>query len=187
MKTLTLMVAGILLGAGSACDRRNPAAIEEVRALVRRMDAEVLEAHREAAEAFTRRPDFEELRACFGAEVLDSGTPMGFAFEASLREMMENLESQIDHEPRDRDFFLKAGRRVRRFGQWWELMRIKMAERREHLVQNLAEDGAFPNPQSRAQATQALFVLDETIRVVQRFEDTIGSYSRRIDAYAAGV
>lgn len=186
MKALTL-VPGILLVTLSACDADRPAARNEVRALVRRMDAEVLEARREAARTFTRRQDFEELRECFGAEVLDSGTPMGFAFEASLREMTAELEHQLDQEPQDRNYFMKASQRVRRFGQWWELMRIKMAERREHLAKNLMEAGAFPDASSRTRANQALFVLDETIRVVLRFEEIIAAYSRRIDAYAARV
>jgi hypothetical protein len=177
--------AGVLLVAMAACDSARPSDREAVRALVQRMNAEVLEARREAAEAFTRRRDFEELRECFGAEVLDSGTPMGFAFEASLRQMTAELEGHLDQEPAGRDFFLKAGQRVRRFGQWWELMRIKMAERREKLAGDLTPDGAFPDGPSRSRAAQALFVLDETIRVVRRFEEIIAAYSRRIEAYAA--
>ena len=184
MKTLRLG-AGVLLVAMSACDTVHPADRDAVRALVQRMDAEVLEARREAADSFTRRRDFEELRECFGAEVLDSGTPMGFAFEASLRQMTAELESQLDREPVGRNFFLQASQRVRRFGQWWELMRVKMAERREKLARDLAAEGAFPDGPSRARAAQALFVLDETIRVVRRFEEIIAAYSRRIDTYAA--
>ncbi|WLT32849.1 hypothetical protein [Geothrix sp. PMB-07] len=153
-----------------ACGRAESRRAREVDLLVQVMAVELRTASEQATAAFSRRPDFEELRKSFGDDRFDTGIPLGPAFQTSLSTMIKDLEAQLAKEPRDVEFPRKAVRKVRQIHQWWDFVRKQLQTRRDQLAKGHREGQAQRLLGGRERGQDVVEVLDETIQVIQGFE-----------------
>lgn len=153
-----------------ACERAEVRRARQVDRVVQSMAAELRTASEQATGAFSRRPDFEELRKSFGDDRFDTGIPLGPAFQTSLATMIRDLEVQLQKEPRDAEFPKKAVRKVRQIHQWWGFVRQHLQGRRDQLVNGRQEGEAQRLLGGRPRNQDVAEVLNETIQVVNGFE-----------------
>ncbi|HJV48970.1 MAG TPA: hypothetical protein VJ549_06820 [Geothrix sp.] len=154
----------------SGCERSEVRKAKQAMQLVRAMGTELRQTAAQASDQFTRRPDFEALRRAFGGEPFDSGTPLGPDFQRNLTALMQDLEGQLDKEPKDAEFLRKALRRVRKFHQWWTFVRQELESRRDKLVRAGLEPADPGLRKGRANRDEVLTILGETLGVVGSFE-----------------
>lgn len=153
-----------------ACGRTETHRARQVDALVKVMAAELNAASEEATGAFSRRPDFEELRKSFGDDRFDTGIPLGPAFQTTLATMIKDLEAQLQKEPKDAEFPKKAVRKVRQIHQWWGFVRQQLQGRRDQLMNGHRDGEAQRLLGGRPRNMDVAEVLSETIQVMSGFE-----------------
>jgi hypothetical protein len=182
MKVRALSFLGlILLSLFCGCERGEARRARQVMGLVQTMGSELRTSAAQAAEAFTRRGDFEELRKAFGDDRFDAGTPLGPDFQGTLDSMIRELEGQLGKEPKDSGFLRKAVRQIRLFSQWWTFIRQQLEARRDQLVQNPQGAEATRLLGGRVRREDVLMVLSDTIRTVGAFEAITARCVRRIE------
>jgi hypothetical protein len=152
------------------CERSEVRKAKEALQLVRAMGADMRAGAAEAADRFTKRPDYEAMRHAFGDDGFDAGTPLGPTFQQTLGTLTQNLVSQLEREPKDAEFLRKAVRRMRQYHQWWVFVRREMETRRDKLAQATKDHPTQMLLGGRVRREDVLTVMAETIQVVGRFE-----------------
>lgn len=156
----------------TACERGEVKHAHEAMRLVQAMGEELKATAAGASDRFSHRADFEELRRAFGDDRFDAGTPLGPGFQVTLSQLLQDLQAELEKEPRDVYFVRKAVRRVRHFHQWWLFTRQELEIRLERAAKGPEETRAHNLLGGRVQRRDVVLVLSETIQVVKVFEDT---------------
>jgi hypothetical protein len=149
------------------------------------MGVEMHAAAAEASDRFTRRPDYEAIRHAFGNDSFDAGTPLGPDFMKTLATMMQDLEQQLEKEPKDAEFLRKTVRRVRQHHQWWVFVRRELEARRDKLALATQDNPAQLLLGGRVRRADVLAVMTETILIVANFEASAQQCVRGIEAMMA--
>lgn len=176
----------LLMVASTGCERSETRRARQVMDLVRTMETELQTTAKQAAGAFSRRADFEDLRMAFGDERFDAGTPLGPDFQGNLAAMIQGLHAQFEKEPKDAGFPKKVARRINQFGQWWSFVRHYLETRRDQL-NRAAANGSEPVslPGGRTLRGEVLTTLAEVIKVVEAFETITNRCARGIEGIVA--